>query len=134
MRFIRLTKEDQVQLEELQRTSSNFVVRRRCLILLLSGRGTPVGQIVRLVGTHRNTVDRLFNKWDSATADDKISALLPVKGQGAKVKLAPVAELLPGLVEKHNCNLKPILHTLEKEHSVKVSKRTLQDFFKGAGL
>lgn len=134
MRFIRLTEEETVQLKELQKSSTNHRVRSRCLCLLLSDYKTSAIQVSRLVGVHRNTVDTLFNKWDSAHTDQKMSVLFSAKGQGAKMKLAPMAELIPQLVEKHSRNLKPVLEILEKEYSIKISKRTLQNFLKGTRL
>jgi transposase len=134
MRFIRLTEEEKVQLKELQKSSTNHRVRSRCLCLLLSDYKTSAIQVSRLVGVHRNTVDTLFNKWDSAHTDQKMSVLFSAKGQGAKVKLAPMTELIPQLVEKHSRNLKPVLEILEKEYSIKISKRTLQNFLKGTRL
>lgn len=134
MRFIRLTEEERVRLTELQKSSKSHVIRRRCLCLLLSDNNISAIQVSRLVGVHRNTVDTLFNKWDSVDGEQRVAVLFSAKGQGAKVKLAPVADLLPQLVEKYSRNLKPILETLEKEHSIKVSKLTLQNFLKGTQL
>lgn len=124
MRFIRFTEEERARLTELQKSSKSHVIRRRCLCLLLSDKNTSAIQVSRLAGVHRNTVDTLFNKWDSADGEQKIAVLSSAKRQGAKVKLAPVADLLPPLVEKYSRNLKPILEMIEKEHSIKVSKLT----------
>jgi transposase len=134
MRYITLTEEEQQQLEDLQKTSANFVVRARCLCLLLSNKGNSMAEVSRLVNVHWHTVERLFNKWNVADGESKLLALYSAKGQGAKIKLLAVAELLPDLVEKHNRNLKPVLDILEKEHSIKVSKVTLLNFLKGARL
>ncbi|MGL5938698.1 MAG: hypothetical protein ACRCY5_08285, partial [Phocaeicola sp.] len=72
--------------------------------------------------------------WELSNADDKFSVLYSLEGRGAKVKLASVADILPALIKQHNRNLKPILEILEKEHSIKVCKLTLQNFLKGTGL
>lgn len=93
-------------------------------ICILSDKNTSAIQVSRIAGVHRNTVGTLFNKWDSADGEQKIAVLSSAKRQGAKVKLAPVADLLPPLVEKYSRNLKPILEMIEKEHSIKVSKLT----------
>lgn len=86
------------------------------------------------MNVHWHTVDRLFNKWNDADSDEKFSALHSASGQGAKIKLKPVAVRLPELVEKHSRNLKLILDTLEEGHNIKVGKITLQNFLKPAGL
>jgi|UPI00037E16E0 transposase len=79
---------------------------------------------------HFNTTHHM----GSALPENKLSTLSIAPGRGAKVKLEPVAELLPALVEKYSRNLKPILDVLEKEHSIQVSKVTLKNFLKGVGL
>lgn len=134
MRHIRLAEEEKLQMDDLQKNSPSFVIRRRCLSLLLSDNGHSITQVSRMLNVHRHTVERLINKWSTSNVDQKLSLLYSAKGQGAKVKLEPVADILAGLIEQHNRNLKPILDILEKEHSIKVCKSTLQRFFKGIGL
>lgn len=134
MRYISLTEEEKQQLTELQKTSGNSVVRERSLCLLLSDKRYNVKEIASLTNLCRQTISTLLTTWESALAQNKLSTLSIASGRGAKVKLEPVAEFLPDLVEKHSRNLKPILDALEKEHSIKVSKATLQGFLKGAGL
>ena len=104
------------------------------MCLLLSDKGNSLVDVAKLLNIHWNTVSRLLDKWSSVDNGNKFSVLHSAKGQGAKIKLEPVAELLPDLVEKYSRNLKPILDVLEKEHSIIVSKVTLQSFLKGAGL
>lgn len=133
MRNIRLTEEEKHEVESLQKASPNFVIRERCLMLLLSNKGNSIAQVAKILSVHRHTVERLLNKWN-AEVDNKLSILYSTKGQGPKVKLLPVADILPDLVEQHNRNLKPILEILEKEYSIKVCKLTLQVFLKGTGL
>ncbi|OAV68662.1 hypothetical protein Barb4_01999 [Bacteroidales bacterium Barb4] len=48
-----------------------------------------------------------------------------------KIKLDPVKDLLPQLIENHSRNLNPVLNELEKKHGIKVCKSTLQTFLKG---
>jgi transposase len=134
MRYITLNEAEKQELENLHKTSNNFVVRERCLCLLLSAKGNSMVSVASLMNINKQTVRRLVHKWDESDTSDKFSALYSAKGQGAKMKLDPVSELLPELVEKHSRNLKPILAVLENEHSIKVSKQTLQNFLKGAGL
>lgn len=133
MKTVRLTEEEKLQLEALQKQSTSFVIRDRCMCLLLSNSGHSITQVSKLLGFHRHTVERLIDKWDSMV-DNKFTVLQSAKGKGAKLKLEPVADILPELIEQHNRNLKPILEILEKEHSIKVCKLTLQSFLKGTGL
>lgn len=133
MRHISLSEEEKSQLEELQKSSTNSVVRKRCTCLLLSGKGNSIAKVSWLTNVNRRTLERLLNKWEAADGN-RISVLYSAQGQGAKVKLQPVADLLPGLIEQHNRNLKPVLEILEKEYSIKVCKSTLQSFLKYTGL
>jgi len=134
MRQLTLSIEEQQKVENLYNTSPNRVVRERCLCILLSNQGNSMTKVSKAVNVSWRTVVRLLNKWDALDSNQKLTALYTAKGQGAKVKLKPVADLLPDLVEAHNRNLNPVLDILEKEHSIKVCKLTLQNFLKGAGL
>lgn len=87
MRYVSLVDEGRHDLENLHKTSSNSVVRARCLCLLLSDKGNSMAQVSRLLNIHWHRVERLFNKWDAADAEDRLSALYSAKGQGAKIKL-----------------------------------------------
>ena len=134
MRTIRLNEEEKQQLTELQKTSVNSVVRKRCLYLLLSDNLYSMKEISSITNVHWETVSRLFDSWERATREQKLSVLSIAPGRGAKVKLNEVKDLLPELVEKHSRNLNPILAILEKEYNIKVCKSTLQNFLKGAGF
>ncbi|MEN9917863.1 MAG: hypothetical protein RL662_299, partial [Bacteroidota bacterium] len=122
MRYISLTEEEKHQLTELQKASGNSVVRERSLCLLLSDKRFNIKEIVSLTNLCRQTISTLLTTWESALPENKLSTLSIAPGRGAKVKLEPVAGLLPDLVEKHSRNLKPILDALQKEHSIQVSK------------
>lgn len=134
MRQLTLTKEEKQKIENLYKTSPNSVVRERCLCIMLSNQGNSMSKVAEIACVSWRTISRLLNKWDALDSDKKLSALYSAKGQGAKVKLKPVANLLPDLVEEHSRNLNPILDILEKEHSITVCKLTLQNFLKDAGL
>jgi len=134
MRQLTLSAEDKQNIENLYKTSPNSVVRERCLCILLSNKGNSMTKVAKIVGVNWRTISRLLNKWDILDSEQKLLALYSAKGQGAKLKLKSVADLLPHLVEEHNRNLNPILDILEKEHSINVCKLTLQNFLKDAGL
>lgn len=134
MRYVKLLEEEKNQLEELYKMSNNWVVRRRCQILLLSNNCNSLVEVAQLLDIHWNTVSRLIDKWESCDVDNRLSCLDSIDGQGAKLKLKPVSDILLELIEQYNRNLKPILEILEKEHSIKVCKLTLQNFLKDIGL
>ena len=134
MRYINLSEEEKEHLAKFQNTSKNSVVRQRSLCLLLSDKGFNIKEISYLTGLCRQTISTLLTAWESSSPENKFSTLRIAPGRGAKIKLKPVADLLPELVEKYSRNLKPILDVLEKEHSIQVSKVTLKSFLKGAGI
>lgn len=134
MRQLTITEEQKQKVEDLYKTSPNSVVRERCLCIMLSNQGNSMSKVAEIASVSWRTIFRLLNKWDALDSDQKMLALYSAKGQGAKLKLEPVADLLPNLVEEHSRNLNPILDILEKEHSINVCKLTLQNFLKDAGL
>jgi hypothetical protein len=86
----------------------------------------------RLLNINRLKIVRLLDAWQSSP--DKYSTLCIGDGQGVKVKLVSVMDILPDLVKKHSRNLNPILDELENKYNIKVCKLTLQNFLKEAGL
>jgi transposase len=134
MRIISLTEEERQELKLLHKTSSSALVRERSFTLLLSDSGQYINQIVLTMRRSRRTVSDLLTLWEHRGTTAAADLLGMAKGRGAKIKLAPVKDLLHELVEKHSRNLKPILAILEKEYSVKVSKQTLQNFLKEAWI
>lgn len=132
MRFVRLSEEEKNHLEYLYKTSSNSVVRKRCLSLLYSNEERSIKEVSGLMHISRRSLERLLNAWDSA--DDKYITLSIASGRGAKVKLEAVKELLPALVKEHSRNLNPILEELQSKHHISVCKVTLQNFLKDLRL
>ena len=132
MRFVELTEQEENQLDLLFKTSSNSVVRQRSLSLLYSSQRHSIKEVSRLVKLSRRSIERLLNAWDAS--EDKFSVLSVSGGRGAKVKLAPVKDLLPDLVKAHARNLNPIIDILQREYNIEVCKLTLQNFLKEIGL
>ena len=132
MRFVRLSEEEKSKVETLYKTSSNSVVRTRCLSLLYSNEQRSIKEVSSLVRLSRRSLERFFNSWESAS--DKYSTLSIGTGRGAKIKLSTVKDLLPDLVKEHSRNLNPILDELSQKHNIQVCKLTLQIFFKDLGL
>ena len=130
MRYVILTVNEREQLDQSYKTSSNFIERSRCFQLLLSDRKNSMAEVSRITNTDKQAVIRLFNAWESASAENKMSTLSIAPGRGPKVKLEQVKDMLPEMVEKHSRNLKPILHWLDIEHNIKICKQTLRTFLK----
>lgn len=134
MRHIGVTKEETEVLQKLLLKSSNSVVRQRCLCLLMSSNKLTVKQICAITNLCRQTIYTLFFRWETTETEKKVSILSIAPGRGAKIKLQPISDILPELVEKHSRNLKPMLEKLEKEHGIKVCKKTLYAFLKALGF
>ena len=130
MRYIILTESERVQLEQSYKSSTNFIERSRSLQILLSDRKNSMAEVSRITNVDIQAVIRLFNAWESASAENKMNTLLIASGRGPKVKLEQVRDKLPEMVEKHSRNLKPILHWLEIEYNIKICKQTLRTFLK----
>lgn len=134
MRYITLTDSEKEQLEQSYKASTNFIVRSRSFQLLLSDRKNSMAEVSRITNIDKQAIIRLFNAWESASAENKMSTLSIASGRGPKVKLEQVRDKLPEMVEKHSRNLKPILHWLDIEYNIKICKQTLRTFLKDARL
>ncbi len=95
MRYIKLTEEEKLKLNNLYKSSLNVVVRRRCLSLLLSNDKHSMGSVSKITQVNRTTLYYLYTAWESAQGATKFDVLSIEEGRGAKVKLEPVRELLP---------------------------------------
>lgn len=125
MRFIILTDKEREQLEQCYKSSQNFIERSRSLQLLLSDRKNSIAEVSRITKIDLQAIIRLFNAWDSASAENKMNTLSIASGRGPKVKLEQVRDKLPEMVQKHSRNLNPILHYLDIKYNIKICKQTL---------
>ena len=130
VRLIILTDSEREQLEKIHKTSTNIIERSRSLQLLLSDRKNSMAEVSRITKIDLQAIIRLFNAWDSASAENKMNTLSIASGRGPKVKLEQVRDRLPEMVEKHSRNLNPILHWLDIEYNIKICKQTLRTFLK----
>ncbi|MBD3907374.1 hypothetical protein NAL32_22150 [Chryseobacterium sp. Ch-15] len=92
-------------------------------------------EVSRLTDIKWLRIVEFFNAWENAeTLSEKQKTLYIKEGRGAKVKLDPVKEILPGLIKENSRNLKVILSILSEKHQINVSKVTLQNFLKETNL
>ncbi len=75
MRFVKLTQEQQEQLERLYRESDNHRERQRAQALLLSNRGYRMEQLADLFSADRDTVSNWFGSWEKQQEKQEISLL-----------------------------------------------------------
>ena len=135
MRFLNLTTEERQLINSLYKTSSNAVVRKRCLFVKLSLKNHSMKAISALTDDGWYSIWRFFNAWESAKTLAEKEATLHIKaGRGVKPKLGRVKEIVPDLVREHNRNLNAVVSILSEKHDVKICKTTLQAFLKEAQI
>jgi transposase len=134
MRRVVLSQSEKAELSRLQKYSSNSVERQRSLILLLSHQGNSMSKIAEMLEVNNSTVSRLLDAWEATASENRFSVLRHAPGKGAKMKLKPIEEHLPDLMEKNNRDLNFVLKEIENEYNIKICKVTLQTFLKDIGL
>ena len=134
MRRVVLSKTEREHLEYLQKNSTNSVERSRSLCLLLSDKGNSMSKVSGLMNIHWLTVSRLITAWEKADDNNRFSVLRQSEGQGAKKKLAPIADQIPDLMDKHQRNLDLVQHDIKTQFDINICKLTLQNFLKDTGL
>lgn len=131
MRFIELTEEESILVENLYKNSDSSVVRERCMFLRLSAQKKSMMEISRIMQVGRLRVTLFFNAWEQAENLSEKQKTLSIKtGRGAKLKLDPIKDILPDLVKENSRNLNVVLNILEREHEIKITKPTLRNFLK----
>lgn len=130
--FFQLSEVEKGELVKLYKTSSNSIVRTRSLSLLYSNKGRSIKEVSELVHMSRRSIERLLNSCESSS--HKFCVLSIASGRGANIKLDPIKELLPEIIEQHSRNLNPILEELASKHNIEVCKLALQNFIKDLGL
>lgn len=126
MRYVKLTQDEVLKLNDLYEYSDNKVERMRSHCLLLSNNHHSMVDISRIMGISVGTVSRLFDKW----LESNFGALRVKKGRGAKCKLAGYDDIIKDLVKTNNRNLSSILHHLQEHYNLTISKDTLIRFLK----
>gem|GEM_PF-564779 len=135
MRFVKLSEEEFLLVNRLEKESTNHIVRLRCNLLKLSSKRLSMKEISRLTDIKWLRIVNFFNAWEKANGlEEKLKTLSIGKGRGAKEKLAPVKGILPDILKENNGNLNAVLAVLAEKHHIKSCKKTLQDFLKDNGL
>ena len=127
MRTIRLTEQEEKELQEVYKSSGSIIERRRSQCLLLSHRGKSINELAGIFGVTRLTITNWRDKWK----EGGLEGIRLESGRGRKQKLAGIGqEQLEAYVEEHSRNLNAVLALLREKHAVEVSKKTLQRFLK----
>jgi transposase len=130
MRYVTLKTEEIIALEVLYKSAVDNSTRKRSHCLLLSHQKRTITDLSKVFGVSRRTIERWFDDWAKSGLDS-----LPIlPGRGVKTRLKGYEEVIEIQLELHSRNVKNVLLHLEKEHSIKICKRTLQNFLKDTGL
>lgn len=130
MRYIKLNIEEIQKLKEIHKSSSNETSRKRSNCLLLSHQKYTIIELSKLLDISRRSIERWFNSWE----EKKYDSLEIAKGRGVKTKLKGLEKEIEKELKLHSRNLKNVLEYIEKEHSIKICKKTLQNFLKDTGI
>src|SRR5665648_235539 len=121
MRYVTLKTEEIKALEVLYKSALDNSTRKRSHCLLLSHQRRTITDLSKVFELNRRTIERWLNDWAVGGVDS-----LPIlKGHD---------EEIAKLLEVHSRNLKNVLLHFEKEHNIKICKKTLQNFLKDTGL
>jgi len=130
MRYVILKTEEILALELLYKSAVDNSTRKRSHCLLLSHQKRKITDLSKVFDVSRRTIERWFDDWAKSGLDS-----LPIlPGRGVKTRLKGYEEVIETQLELHSRNVKNVLLHLEKEHSIKICKRTLQNFLKDTGL
>lgn len=127
MRHIRLTQQEEQDLQEHYKRGSSILERKRSQCLLLSHQGKSINELADIFGVSRLTITHWLDKWEHGG----VAGIGLASGRGRKQKLAGIGqEQLAGYVAEHSRNLNAVVALIKAKHAVEVSKKTLQRFLK----
>jgi len=129
MRYVTL-KTEEIEALEISSKNSNNLIRKRSQCLLLSNQGRTIIDLASIFDVDRRTIERWFDKWEK----EGLNSLPITAGRGVKTRLKGLEEVLSKQLEIHSRNLKNVLLHLEEKHSIRICKKTLQNFLKDTGL
>ena len=130
MRYVTLKTEEVKALEELYNSAPDNSTRKRSHCLLLSHQKRTITDLSKVFKVSRRTIERWLNDWAASGIDS-----LPIlPGRGVKTRLKGHEEEIAKQLELHSRNLKNVLLHFDKEHNIKICKKTLQNFLKATGL
>ena len=130
MRYVILKTEEIIALELLCKSAVDNSTRKRSHCLLLSRQKRTITDLSKVFEVNRRTIERWLNDWDVSG----LNSLPILPGRGVKTRLKGYEEEIAKLLELHSRNLKNVLLHFEKEHNIKICKKTLQNFLKDTGL
>lgn len=129
-KFIKLTSEEELTLEEGSKKHSKSYFRKRCACILLSNRGYDIKSLATLYKTRINTIGTWFANWN----EKGIVGLQIVQGQGRKAALSTAStELVQEISEKISTNpqdLAIVCYQINQKWGLTLSTNQLKQFLK----
>lgn len=130
---IRLSSEQQSELESYYKQSTRHVLRQRCQIILLKALNRKTADICQIVGIKsQNQVNKWIKRYKNMYPSMGIGSLSTQKGQGRKPILDPKTDraLIENVVAAERQKLTTAKVILEEELSKRFHIKTLKNFLK----
>ena len=126
-KFIKLTQEERLTLQEGRKNHTSYQFRDRCQCLLLSNEEKAVKELAAILQVSAITIYNWFNRWEQKG----IVGLVNEKGQGRKtILVAANREKVKEKVQAHAQQLKVARAELKKEPNKEFSDKTLKRYLK----
>lgn len=128
MKFIcDLSWDTKKMLERIYKESKHHQTRQRAKCLLLSFKGMPIKELMKIFEVTRKTIYNWFSSWE----ENKLLGLYDRAGRGRKPKLTKEQEKqVKEWVKEDPKNLKNVQNKIEKEWGYKISKDTIKRIIK----
>lgn len=126
-KFIKLTQQQVMALQEGRKSHPSYQFRDRCQCLLLSNEGKQVKELAQLLQVSTISIYNWFNRWE----DKGIAGLVNEKGQGRKFILSAAdEETIKEKVQAHAQQRKVARGELKSALNKSFSDKTLKRFLK----
>ena len=126
-KYIKLTQQEILTLQEGHKNHSCYQVRNRCQCLLLSHQGKAVKELATIFSVIPLTIYSWFYRWE----EKGLVGLLNEKGRGRKPILLPAeSEKIKTQVQAHAQQLKVARGLLKAELNKEFSDKTLKRYLK----
>jgi len=130
MRFVKLSEEELLTLQEGHKNGAQFQFRNRCQCLVLSSQGKTVSELAQFFEMNPITIYGWFDRWEN----NGIAGLMNQPGRGRKPILSlqnPVhIESVKTAVKKNAQSIKQMVAELETALETEMSVDTVKRFLK----
>ena len=118
-----INPESEKLLRRISHSSKSQRARERAKCIILSYQGVGLSQLMNLFGVSRRTVYNWLTRWDKIG----FVGLYDQKGKGRKAKLnQEQQEQVKDWIKQDPKSLKKVVHKIEKEWEIEVSKETVK--------